>query len=466
MQGMTVDLVQAENDRKDVGQVYQEHCARCHGERRYGGYAPPLIQSTLERKSDAALAAAILEGLPNTQMAGFADRIDTAMATSLVGLMREPTREITWSVQDVAASRVEVEPEAPRIAADVRRENLILVVERGTGGVSVLDGDRMREVDRFAVGRIHGGIKFDVGLRRALAVTRDGTLVSYDLERGGLHATVKVGVNTRNIAVSPAGDLVAAANQLPQGVVILDGELRPLASLVLPGQPSAVYQLPGEKRFLVALRDLPRLYSISQPGLEVGWVELPEPFEDFVFVPDTTRLVASSRGGRQLLLYDWASGQVVASLETEGLPHLFSACFFSRGERSFAAFNHMGAPRLSVIDMQSFRVEREIPLRGAGYFVRTHPATPYLWVDTNTSEIQLVAKDTLSLLDRSLEPASGKKAMHVEFTAEGDRALVSVWDDAGAVVIYDSNSLEERGRLPYAMPVGKYNTANKTRALD
>ena len=89
---------------------------------------------------------------------------------------------------------------------------------------------------------------------------------------------------------------------------------------------------------------------------------------------------------------------------------------------------------------------REIALRGSGYFVRTHPGTPYLWVDTNTSEIQLVSKDTLSLLERSLSPEPGKKAMHVEFTAEGDRALVSVWDDAGAVVIYDARSLEEVGR--------------------
>jgi hypothetical protein len=31
------------------------------------------------------------------------------------------------------------------------------------------------------------------------------------------------------------------------------------------------------------------------------------------------------------------------------------------------------------------------------------------------------------------------------------------------VVIYDSRSLEELGRLPYAMPVGKYNPLNKMR---
>ncbi len=72
---------------------------------------------------------------------------------------------------------------------------------------------------------------------------------------------------------------------------------------------------------------------------------------------------------------------------------------------------------------------------------------------------------SLELLDRTLRPEPGKKAMHVEFTADGDRALVSVWHDEGAVVVYDSKSLEELHRLPYAMPVGKYNAGNRTRLL-
>jgi hypothetical protein len=108
---------------------------------------------------------------------------------------------------------------------------------------------------------------------------------------------------------------------------------------------------------------------------------------------------------------------------------------------------------------------REISLRGSGFFARTHPGSPYLWVDTNTDAIQLVGKRSLALLDRTLRPDPGKPAMHVEFTADGDRALVSVWHDEGAVVVYDSGTLEELERLPYAMPVGKYNAGNKTRRL-
>ena len=62
-------------------------------------------------------------------------------------------------------------------------------------------------------------------------------------------------------------------------------------------------------------------------------------------------------------------------------------------------------------------------------------------------------------------PAQEQPAADVEFTAEGERALVSIWHPQGAVVVYDSRSLKEVDRLPYAMPVGKYNARNKTRLL-
>jgi mono/diheme cytochrome c family protein len=446
-------------------EVYREKCASCHGDRRYGGYASPLIPRVLGRKSDQTLLQSILQGLPSTQMPHFGQEVDADQARALVKLIREPVEEITWGMEDIASSHLEPPIEEARIPAAVDRENLILVVERGTQSVSVLDGDSMKELDRFEVGQIHGGIKFDRELRRAFASTRDGTVVKYDLERGGLSAKAKVAVNTRNIAVSPDGRFVAVANQLPASLVVLDGDLRPVGIFPLEGQPSAVYQLPSAKRFLVTLRDAPLLFTLDYPDLAMHSVELPEPFEDMSFVPGKRQLVASSRGGKQLILYDLEQKRVLATLPTTGLPHLFSACFFSRNGALYAAFNHVGVPRLSVVEMESFRLEREIPLTGPGFFARTHSGSPYLWVDTNTEEIQLVAKDSLLPLPRSLVPEPGKKAMHVEFTARGDRALVSIWDPVGAVVVYDSKSLEVLARIPYAMPVGKYNAHNKTRLL-
>jgi mono/diheme cytochrome c family protein len=452
-------------DSDGTATAYRELCASCHGVLRYGGYAPPLIPLALGRKSDDELERAILEGRANTQMPGFSAVLDEGSARALVSLLREPVGEIGWDLSDIERSRIQSPIETVRIPATVRRRNLTLVVERATGSISVLDGDSLRELDRFYVGAIHGGPKFDRDYRGFVAATRDGTVVRYDLEVGGVRDRVKVAVNTRNLALSPAGDFVAVANQLPANLVVLDGDLRPLRAFPLPGQPSGVYQLPGESRFVLTLRDAPYLYTLEYPALDLRRVELPEPFEDFVFVPGRTQLLASSRGGRRVLLYDVRAHAILGSLETEGLPHLFSACFFERNGALHAALNHVGVPLLSIIDMDAFQIATRIPLRGAGFFVRTHPGTPSLWADTNTDQIQLVDKATLELLDRALAPEPGKTAMHVEFTADGERALVSVWHEEGAVVVYDSTTLEEVDRLPYAIPVGKYNAFNKTRLL-
>ncbi|MBW2422491.1 MAG: c-type cytochrome, partial [Deltaproteobacteria bacterium] len=404
----------------EAQQLYQQHCATCHGERRYGGYAPPLIPQTLGRKSDEVLVRATLDGLPNTQMPAFAETLSQPQAAALIALFRQPVAEITWSAEDIAASREEFPVDGGAIPAEIRRENLTLVVERSTGSVSILDGDSLKELDRFPVGRIHGGLKFDRQLRKVLASTRDGAVVEYDLERGALRTRVVAGVNTRNIAISPDGEFVAAANQLPPGLVVFDGKLQPLSVFPLDGQPSGVYYVPGENRFVVTTRDRPRLFSVATSDLSRREVELPEPFEDFIFVPGKRQLVASSRGGSQLILYDYAEERVVATLPTRGLPHLFSACFFSRDGVLHAAFNHVGDPRLTIIDMTAFRSVAEIPLLGAGFFARTHPGTPYIWIDTNTEAIQLVEKDSLTLVEQALVPGPGKKAMHVEFTAEGE----------------------------------------------
>jgi len=105
--------------------TYALKCASCHGERRYGGYAP----------------------------------LSPAEARALVEFFRQPEAEVRWSLADVEASRIVEDPKGNAISAAVKREELILVVERGSGSISVLDGSSLRELDRFAVGRVHGGIK-------------------------------------------------------------------------------------------------------------------------------------------------------------------------------------------------------------------------------------------------------------------------------------------------------------------
>ncbi len=76
--------------------------------------------------------------------------------------------------------------------------------------------------------------------------------------------------------------------------------------------------------------------------------------------------------------------------------------------------------------------------------------------------MHVIDKETLQIV-KTLDPAPGKTVAHVEFDRTGHHALVSIWEDDGAVIVYDAHTLEEVRRLPMRKPSGKYNVWNKTR---
>ncbi|MCB1972417.1 MAG: cytochrome C oxidase Cbb3, partial [Geminicoccaceae bacterium] len=119
---------------------------------------------------------------------------------------------------------------------------------------------------------------------------------------------------------------------------------------------------------------------------------------------------------------------------------------------------------ISIIDMSDWKLIKKIETGGPGFFMRSHANTPYAWADVffgpNRDQVHVIDKRTLEIV-KTLVPAPGKTAAHVEFTRDGRYALLSIWEEDGAVVVYDAESLTEVRRIPANKPVGKYNVGNK-----
>ena len=117
-----------------------------------------------------------------------------------------------------------------------------------------------------------------------------------------------------------------------------------------------------------------------------------------------------------------------------------------------------------MIDMTSWKTIKRIDTLGPGFFMRSHENSPYAWVDVffgpHKDAVHIIDKDTLKIV-KTLRPAPGKTAAHVEFTRDGRYALLSIWDMDGAVVVYDGMTLKEVRRIPMKKPSGKYNVYNK-----
>ena len=486
----------------DPAEDYAASCQKCHGEGRLGGLGPALIPETLGRMRGPDLDAVIREGRKATQMPAFGDVLSAAQIEGLAAFLQQPLAEVPdWKEADIAASLVVNEDyEAvgkPRWSADPM--NITLVVETGDHHVSVLDGDTFKTLDRFATPfAVHGGPKFSPDGRYVFIMSRDGWVQKYDLYALQEVGRIRAGLNSRNIAMSHDGKWLAVANYLPMTLTILSTEDLSVAKVMevtakdgTASRVSAVYQAPDRKSFILALKDAPEIWEVAtdpdaEPvyegfvhSREKGMVEaLPssqglfarrrietaEPLDDFFFDDDYRHLVGASRDGARGVVVNLTVGREIAELPLQGMPHLGSGISWERDGRRVMATPHLKEGKLSIIDTESWKQIATIRTDGPGFFLRSHENTPYFWADVffgpNRDEIHVIDKESLEIV-KTLKPVEGATVAHVEFTKDGRHALVSVWEDDGAVIVYDAETLEEVRRLPMRKPSGKYNVWNK-----
>lgn len=442
--------------------AYVKHCASCHHPERYGLSGPPLIPEYFGSKKPREIASIISEGLKATNMPAFKGTLSESEIAELVAFVTSPAESPKWGTEEMLSTWELSMYGDEEKKARYDMTNFFMIVEGGAGRVHFMDGDSFKLLDSIKAGAIHGGPKYDKDLRYAYIASRDGWVTKYDLINLHEAGKIRAGISSRNIAVSSTGRHLAVATLLPESLVIIDSlTMKPVKVFSGRGSFGSVYSLKERGEFIVALRDKPELLVVDDKTFEVKSHALGAPLTDFFIEPGEKYLVGTSREGSQISVFDIAKGTVVKTIKTEArMPHLASAAIWSDGVKTYAAFPHIGKPLVTVMELYTWEPVKEIKIKGPGFFARTLDGLPEIWVDTGTDTIQLIDKKTLEV-KREITPQKDKKAMHIEFTREGKYALISVWEDEGAVNVYDAETLELKKSMPFRKPVGKYNATNK-----
>jgi len=490
----------------DPAQHYQQHCAVCHGVDRMGGTGPALLPESLERLRKPEAMRTISQGRAATQMAGFADRLSKDEIEALVGLIYSPSaKPVSFTDADIRASRIvnhapgSLPSKPAAVFKGVDMMNLFIVVETGDHSVTVLDGDKLEPIHRFASRyALHGGPKFTPDGRYVFFASRDGWITKFDIWNLQVVAEIRAGINTRNVAVSGDGKYLAVANYLPNTLVLLDADLNLLKVLSVKDKDgkvssrvSAVYDAEPRKSFVAALKDVAEVWEISyNPKAEdipIGMVHdfqykegafvpgflnprrtyLSEPLDDFFFTQSYSELMGTSREAGKGQVVNLDVRKKIADLSLPGMPHLGSGITWKWQNKTVMATPNLKDGLITVIDMADWKTIKTLPTLGPGFFMRSHENTPYAWADSMMSK----AKDTLTVFDkRSLDKVAdirtdpGKTLAHIEFTRDGKYALASLWErkaDGGALIVLDAATFKEIKRIPMDKPVGKYNLFNK-----
>ncbi|SHK97577.1 Cytochrome c, mono-and diheme variants [Roseovarius marisflavi] len=488
--------------KADPAQIYTTECAACHGADRLGGTGPALIPETLGRMRGPNLEKVITHGRVATQMPAFAAVLGAQDITELATWLHTPLAHVPgWGTEEIAQTRW-FDPDysvadAPVFDADPL--NITLVVETGDHHVSVLDGDTFAVLDRFETPfAVHGGPKFSPDGRYVFIMSRDGWVQKYDIWSLHQVGRVRAGLNSRNIAISADGKHLAVANYLPMTLSLLSTEDLSVER-VMPvvgkdgtkSRVSAVYQAPQRQSFILALKDTPEIWEVatnpdadpvyegfvhsrekgmieaiaSSEGLFARRrIEITEPLDDFFFTDDYRHLMGAARNTGRGVVVNLNVGREIAELPLPGMPHLGSGISWLRDGRRVMATPHLKEAMLSVIDTETWKLIQTIKTDGPGFFLRSHENSPYFWADVffgpNKDVMHVIDKQSLEIV-KTLRPVPGATVAHVEFTRDGSHALVSVWEDDGAVIVYDARTLEEVTRLAMRKPSGKYNVFNK-----
>lgn len=483
-----------------VAELYNTHCSSCHGTNRLGLMGPALLPENLKRLKKKAAHKVIRNGRIATQMPAFKDKLNDTEIDSLVKLVYTPLDKIPqWDMNQIKASHIvhnDVLKLNNKPVWDADPLNLFIVVELGDHHASLLDGDTFTPIHRFKTRfSLHGGPKYSPDGRYVYFGSRDGWITKYDIYHLKVVAEIRASINMRNVAVSSDGRYIIAGNYLPHTLVVFSAEdLSPLKVIPVKNEQgktsrvSAVYDAAPRNSFIAALKDLKQVWEISYednpPAGFSGWVhdyrkdsgdakrnasfpvrkiKVNDYLDDFFFNQGYDLIIGASRESQGQVV-DLDLGRVTKQIDLPGMPHLGSGITWQYKGTTVLATPNLKDSAVSIIDMQSWKLIKRIKTLGPGFFMRSHENTHYAWVDVffgpNKEAVHIIDKRTLEIV-KTLKPAPGKTAAHVEFDKTGEHAVLSIWDNDGAIVIYDANTFKEIKRIAMNKPSGKYNVFNK-----
>ncbi|MCB1801479.1 MAG: c-type cytochrome [Gammaproteobacteria bacterium] len=485
----------------DVDALYAQHCAQCHGADRLGLMGPALLPGNLKRLSKAQAIRTVTDGRVASQMPAFGAVLNAQQIASLVDFAyRPPAQAPVWGEEQINASHQVLIPAGALPAQPVHNAepmNMFVVVELGDHHATILDGDSFTPIHRFKTRfALHGGPKYSPDGRFVYFASRDGWISKFDMWSLQTVAEVRAGINTRNLAVSSDGRFAMVGNYLPHSLVLLDAKDLSLIKVIpvvddkgTGSRVSAVYDAGPRQSFVAALKDIPEVWEVPyaesalpvyngpmhdyrmEEGVSrqngrfpVRRIKLDDYLDDFFFDQSYRLLIGAARNANNGQVVQMDVGRKIADLELDGMPHLGSGITWEYQGRPVLATPHLKKSEVSIIDMTTWKTIRRIPTEGPGFFMRSHENTPYAWVDVffgpNKDKVHIIDKRTLEIV-ATLQPEPGKTAAHVEFDHDGRHALLSIWDNDGAVIVYDSGTFAEVKRLPMVKPSGKYNVHNK-----
>ncbi|SFW87757.1 nitrite reductase (NO-forming) / hydroxylamine reductase [Pseudomonas sp. NFACC09-4] len=508
------DLSQADFDA--AKEIYFQRCAGCHGVLRKGATGKPLTPDITQSRGQAYLEALITygsaAGMPNwgTSNALTKDQI-TVMAKFI---QHTPPTPPEWGMAETLKTwKVLVKPEdrPTRQLNSLNLQNLFSVTLRDDGKIALIDGDSKQIVKLIDTGYAVHISRISASGRYLLVIGRDAKIDMIDLwpKEPTKVAEIKVGIEARSVETSKfkgyEDKYAIAGSYWPPQFTIMDGEtLEPRQIVSTRGMTVDTQQYHPEPRVaaIIASHEWPEfIVNVKETGkvmlvnyqdiknLTITSIDAAPFLHDGGWDSSHRYFMTAANNSNKVAVIDSKERKLTALVDVGKTPHPGRGANFDHPLYGPVwATSHLGDAGVSLIGTDPLKHPQYAwkqvgSLQGQGggsLFIKTHPQSRHLYVDTTLSPdaklSQSVAVFDIDKLDAGYKvlpiaeyAGIRKGALRVvqpEYNKAGDEVWFSVWsgqEDESALVVIDDKTLKVKNVIKdkrLITPTGKFNVYN------
>jgi len=508
------DMTMAEFERAQ--KIYFERCAGCHGVLRKGATGKPLTPDITQKKGTDYLKVFINQGspagMPSWGKSGELSQEEVDIMARFV--QHEPPQPPEFGMPEIKATwkvlvPVDARPKTKQNKFNI--DNIFAVTLRDAGQVALVDGDTKQIINVIKTGYAVHISRLSNSGRYVYTIGRDGRIDLIDLfmPMPDRVAEIKVGLEARSVETSKykgyEDKYAIAGSYWPPQYTIMDGAtLEPLKVVSTRGMTVDTQEFHPEPRVaaIVASHEHPEfIVNVKETGqiLLVNYEDINNLRTTTIgaarFLHDggwdvTKRyFLTAANQSNKIAVVDSKEQKLAALIDVDKIPHPGrGANFVDPQNGPVWTTSALGNEKITLIGTDpvqhkgnAWKVVRVLKGQGGGsLFVKTHPKSKHLYVDTPLNPDPKIAQSVAVFDIDNLDAAytvlpiaewanlgeGPKRVVQPEFNAAGDEVWFSVWngkEQKSALVVVDDKTLKLKAVIDdprIVTPTGKFNVHN------
>lgn len=496
-------------------QIYFERCAGCHGVLRKGATGKPLTPDITLGRGTEYLKTFIKygspAGMPNWGTSG--ELTDAQVDLMARYVQQEPPTPPEFGMKDMLGTwKVLIPPEKRPTHKENNLDvaNLFSVTLRDAGQIALIDGNSKQIVSVLKTGYAVHISRLSQSGRYLYVIGRDGKINLIDLwmAKPDTVAEIRIGLEARSVETSKfkgfEDKLAVAGAYWPPQYVIMDGNsLKPLKIVGTRGMTvdneyhpeprvASIVASHYKPEFVINAKETGKIMMVNYQdlnNLKITTLDAAKFLHDGGFDTTGRYFMVAANASNKVAVVDTKLDKLAALVDVGKTPHPGrGANFVDPQYGPVWATGHLGDDSISLIGTdpdkhkaQAWKVVRVLKGQGGGsLFIKTHPKSHNLWVDTTLNPDAAISQSAavfdINHLDKGyavlpIGEWSGlgdgaKRVLQPEYSKDGSEVWFSVWsgkDKQSAIVVVDDKTRKLKAVIKdprLITPTGKFNVFN------